>query len=249
MRRHPATRHRAVVLGRTKLGEQDLIVTLLAKGGEQIRAVAKGGRKPGGRLAARTELFVEADLMISRGRGLAIITEAEVVNAHTGARGEIERVGSASALCEIARLTCYEDLQDDFLYPVLSRALTACEEARDREHLDVVVAAYTFKTMSHEGWRPVLDTCIACGENAATRFCVPAGGALCESCARDMEDALPIDQNTLAWLRALIGLTFSDLLAAPVDRRTAALLVELAHKWAATHLDARLRAMEFLRTL
>ena len=48
---------RACVLDRTKLGETDLILTLLADDGRQLRAVAKGARKPGGRLAARMELF------------------------------------------------------------------------------------------------------------------------------------------------------------------------------------------------
>ena len=47
-------RARAVVLDRTKRGEQDLILTLLGSDGSQLRAVAKGARKPGGRLAAET---------------------------------------------------------------------------------------------------------------------------------------------------------------------------------------------------
>ncbi len=249
MARRPAVRHRVIVLGRTKLAEQDVIVTMLTSEGEQLRAVAKGGRKPGSRLAARTELFVEADLLVSQGKGLGIITEGQIIDAHVKARADVERVAAASALCEVAKLTCYEDMSDAFLYPVLSRALKACEQAVDHAHLDVVIAAYALKVLSHEGWRPVLDSCVACGEPSPTRLCVRAGGALCESCARDVEDALPVSQNLLAWLAALIGLTFDDLLAAPVDDQTAFELLDTAHRWAATHLDARLRAIEFLRGL
>ncbi len=40
--------------------------------------------------------------------------------------------------------------------------------------------------------------------------------------------------------------TFDELLAAPIDPHTAAFLLGLSHLWAATHLDQRLRAMEFL---
>lgn len=195
------------MLGRTKLAEQDLIVTMLTKEGEQLRAIAKGARKPGSRLSARTELFVESDLLVSPGRGLGIITEAEVRNAHVGARTDVDRVACASALCEVARLTCYEDLQDPFLFPLLSRALRGCEEAQDSAHLDIVAAAYILKVMSHAGWRPVLDACVACDEPSATRFCVPAGGVLCESCARDVAEAVPTSQNELGWIGALIGLT------------------------------------------
>ncbi|WP_179184937.1 DNA repair protein RecO, partial [Collinsella vaginalis] len=49
-------RETCIVLDKTKLKETDLILTLLARDGRQIRAVAKGARKPGSRLAARCEL-------------------------------------------------------------------------------------------------------------------------------------------------------------------------------------------------
>lgn len=247
MARRPAVRYKAVMLSRTKLAEQDLIVTMMTEEGEQLRAVAKGARKPGSRLSARSELFVEADVMISKGRNLGILTEAEVSDAHVGARVDIEHVACASAMCEIARLTCYEDLKDPFLFPLLSRSLRACEESTDRPHLDIVAAAYVFKVMSHAGWRPVLDACIACEEPAATRFCVSVGGVLCESCARNVAEAMPVSQNELDWIGALIGLTFDELLVAPVDDLTSSKLLDVAHRWAATHLDARLRAFEFLR--
>ncbi|MBR3318123.1 MAG: DNA repair protein RecO [Atopobiaceae bacterium] len=247
MARRPAVRYRALVLGRTKLAEQDIIVTLLTSEGEQLRAVAKGGRKPGSRLAARTELFVEAEMLVSPGRGLGIITEAEVVDAHPGVRGDVERVACGSAMCEVARLTSYEDVEDPFMFHILRRALHACEQAENRARLDLMVAAYVLKVVSHGGWRPVLDVCVACGEPMPSRLCVRAGGVLCESCARDVEDALPISTNMIAWIAALVGLTFDNLLATSIDGRTAAELLDIAHRWAATHLEARLRAMEFLR--
>ena len=46
-------RTKVLVLDKTKLKETDLILTLLDERGRQVRAVAKGARKPGGRLAAR----------------------------------------------------------------------------------------------------------------------------------------------------------------------------------------------------
>ena len=69
-------RTKALVLDTTKLGEQDLIVTLLAESGAQLRAVAKGARKPGGRLAARSELFCETDFLIAKGRSHDVVAEA-----------------------------------------------------------------------------------------------------------------------------------------------------------------------------
>ncbi len=238
-------RRRGIVLDHTKLAEKDRIVTLLSLEGEQLRGVAKGARKPGGRLCARTERFCDVDVLLSYGRGLPIVSEAQIVDAHAGVRGELERFAAASALCEVARLTCYENVVDPFLHPILDRALRAVEEAQGRERLDLVVAAYAIKVLSHGGWRPELDACVSCGEPSATRFSVQAGGTLCESCARSIEGAEPVGEFELGWMRALVGGTFDALLASSPDAATAGRLVGIAHAWAATHLDSRLRSMEF----
>ena len=238
-------RTRAIVLDRTKLAEQDLILTLLSADGSQLRAVAKGARKPGGRLAARAELFCETDFLLAAGRSLDVVSEAQTVDPHVGLRGDFERVAAASAVAEVARLTCYEDAPDPFLYPICSRALGACEEAADRAHLDLVVAAYAMKVLAHGGWRPELSGCCACGDADVAYFSAAAGGALCASCAHEVAGAQEVGPGQLSWLRALLGSTFDELLAAPADAETALFLLGVAHVWAATHLDARLRAMEF----
>ena len=236
---------RACVLDRTKLGETDLILTLLAADGRQLRAVAKGARKPGGRLAARVELFCECDFLIACGRSLDVVCEAALVTPHARLRGDLDRVSAASAVCEVARLTCFEDACDPFLAAILERALAACEEASDRAHLDLVAAAYAMKVLAHAGWRPELSCCCACGDAAATRFSALAGGLLCESCAKDVAGAEPVDALQLSWLRGLLSLTFDELLATSIDERDSVWLLSCAHMWCATHLEARLRAMEF----
>lgn len=245
MARGRARRVRAIVLDRTKLSEQDLIITLLADNGEELRAVAKGARKPGSRLASRTELFCEDDLLLAQGRTLDIVSEATTIDAHAGIRGELERVSAASAICEVARHMCFAEVEDPFLHAICSRALRACEETGDQAHLDVVVAAYVMKVLAHGGWRPELSACILCGDDAVSRISVAAGGVLCASCAKDVADVEEVDRAQVGWVSALIGLTFDALLASRVDPMTAGWLVGFAHRWAATHLDGRLRAMEF----
>ena len=238
-------RTKAIVLDRTQLAEQDLILTLLSESGEELRAVAKGARKPGGRFAARSELFCEADFLLSRGRTLDMVSEASVVDAHGGLRGDMERVSAASVICEVARLTCFADAEDVFLYPICSRALRACEQAQDQERLDLVVVAYVLKVLAHSGWRPELSGCVLCGDHDISHLSVSAGGALCSSCAKDMPDAQEVGASLIGWIKALIGMTFDAVLEAEADLVTTSELMGFAHRWAATHLDARLRSFEF----
>ncbi len=235
----------ATVIGRTKLGETDLILTLLTTEGELMQAVAKGARKPTGKLAGKVQLFSACDFLVAKGRSLDVVAEAGLVSAHAGLRGDLDRVSAASAVCEVARLCSFEDARDPFLSQILERALTACEEAADQPHLDLVVAAFAFKVLARGGWRPQLDGCCFCDDEAPTRFSAASGGLLCESCSSRIEGAEPVDASQIAWLRALLGLTFDELLAAPVEDASAVWLLGCAHVWAATHLDARLKAMEF----
>ncbi len=65
-------RTKVLVLDKTKLKETDLILTMLDERGRQVRAVAKGARKPGGRLAARCELFCTVDMLLAHGRSLDV---------------------------------------------------------------------------------------------------------------------------------------------------------------------------------
>ena len=240
-------REHVIVLSRTKLAEQDLIVTAMNDRGEQMRAVAKGARKPGSRLAARTELFCEIDMLMTEGRNLGIITEAQTLDAHVGIRGDFDKVSAASAVCEIARLTCDEHLEDPFSYAILSRTLSVIETVSDQAHLDLCVAAYAFKILSHHGWQPELEQCVSCGEVPVTRFSVQAGGMLCDSCSRDVAGAHMVSDVTVEWLSALIGCTYDTLIRSDVDEVLSSELLSFAHEWAATHLDSRLRAMEFYR--
>ncbi len=235
----------ATVVGRTKLGETDLILTLLTAEGELAQAVAKGARKPTGKLAGKVQLFSTCDFLIAKGRSLDVVAEASLVDAHAGLRGDLDRVSAASAVCEVCRLCSFEGSRDPFLARILDRALAACEEACDQPHLDVVVAAFVFKVLAREGWRPQLEGCCLCDDPAPTRFSASTGGLLCESCSSRIEGAEPMEADQVAWLRSLLGLTFDELLAAPVAPQTAVWLLGCAHVWAATHLDARLKAMEF----
>ena len=55
-----------------------------------------------------------------------------------------------------------------------------------------------------------------------------------------------VSTGEVAWLRALMSMTFDALMVEKIDPHTAAFLLGLSHVWAATHTDQRLRAMEFM---
>lgn len=245
-------RTKAIVLDKTKLKETDLILTLVGESGRQIRAVAKGARKPGSRLAARCELCCEVDVLLAHGRNLDIVSQADLIAAPLGAQPSFELLTAASAVAEVAEKCTYEDAEDPFVYAITRAVLAHLAAAgadtpvEDPAHLDLLVAAYIFKLLSHVGYRPDYSACVACGDPTPGYFSAQAGGLLCASCASGVPGCEPVDTNLARWLEGLVSMRFSELAIAPIDSHTAAHVLGLAHLWAATHLECRLRALEFL---
>lgn len=239
-------RTRVVVLDKTKLGESDLILDLLAENGALVRAVAKGARRPGGRLAARCELFSTVDVLLAHGRSLDVVSDARLVEAPIASHAALEPVSAAAAVAELLGLSCFEDAQDPFLFPFAVRSFEVVAACADVPHLDLHVAAVAFKLLAHAGYRPDLDACVLCGDERPSFFSAAAGGLACGSCARGLPGAVEVASSEAAWLRALLAMRFDELAAAEIDAGTAARLLSLSHTWAATHFDARLRAFEFL---
>ena len=165
-------RTKAIVLDKTKLKETDLILTLVDQTGRQIRAVAKGARKPGSRLAARCELCCEVDLLLAHGRSLDIVSQAELIAAPLGSQPTYELLATASAVAEVAERCTYEDAEDPFVYPITRAALAQLAQA-DPAHQDLLVAAYVFKLLSHVGYRPDYSCCVACDDEHPTYFSGP----------------------------------------------------------------------------
>ena len=148
-------------------------------------------------------------------------------------------------MAEVAERCTYEDAEDPFVYPITRAALAQLAQA-DPAHQDLLVAAYVFKLLSHVGYRPDYSCCVACDDEHPTYFSAQAGGLLCASCAQGVPGCERVDANMAQWLEGLIALRFTELAASNIDPHTAARLLGLAHIWAATHLDCRLRALEFL---
>ena len=134
-------RTKVLVLDKTKLKETDLILTMLDERGRQVRAVAKGARKPGGRLAARCELFCTVDMLLAHGRSLDVVSQAELMEAPLGATPDYETTCAASAIAEVARVCSFEDAEDPFTFAITQRALALVGSGLDTAHMDLLVAA------------------------------------------------------------------------------------------------------------
>ncbi len=243
---------RAVVLRRTKLGESDLILTLLAEDGSQQRAVAKGARKPKSSFAARTEPFCVVDCLLARGRSLDILKEARLVAAHDHLRTGLEASAASAPVVELLGRVSQRDLANPRLFQSACRALDAMEGADDN-HALALSAAELLKILAFSGLRPSLEMCVGCGEaielteGASVPFSAIDGGVVCDACRSSLE-AVPVDAATLCWAQYFLTSTFNAVAAGPADISASFSVLHLAQDLVRAHVGSPLKSLEFLFT-
>lgn len=247
----PTYAARAIVLRKTRLSESDLIVTLLSESGAQLRAVAKGARKPTSQFASRLELFSEVDLLCAEGRNLDIVKEARLVAGRGGVRASLERSTAVAPTAELLERVTQVNLDEPRLFQATSVAYRTLDEAPAAQ-APALAAAHLLKTLAFAGLRPSLDGCVVCGrpmsasaEGAPVRFSFHEGGAVCSDCARASE-TLPVTPATMAWARFFLGSPFATIAErhAPLDDSFAVL--RLVQGLVREHVGARLKSLEFL---
>lgn len=71
----------AINLKSYDFGEADKIVIMYSKDKGLIRCMAKGSKKPNGKLGGRMDMFVANNLLLSKGRSMDTVSQAEVLNS------------------------------------------------------------------------------------------------------------------------------------------------------------------------
>lgn len=246
---------RVIVLRKTKLGETDLILSLLAQNGSQLRAVAKGARRPSSQFASRLELGAEADVLFARGRSLDIVKEVRLCAGNGALRQSIERTAAATPMLELLDRITQADLENPKLFACTSAALCALDGA-DALHAPAISAAHLLKTFAFAGVRPTLDSCCLCGQPIDAQqadaqvqgiaFSYAEGGVECQACVTP--DAVRINAAIISWARALLGMRFSDIAHTDIDQSSIFGVLRLCQAWAHMHASTNLKSLAFLFT-
>ncbi|MGH9182819.1 MAG: DNA repair protein RecO [Acidimicrobiales bacterium] len=231
-------RDRGVVLRTHKLGEADRIVVLVTEGRGKVRAVAKGVRRTKSRFGGRLEPLSHVALLLYEGRSLDVVTQADRLEHFRPVREDLDRLAQATTLLEAVDAVVQEGTSDPRLYQMLLGALRTLA-ARDTP---MVLPAFLWRLLAHEGFGPVLDRCAACGADAVlVSFDVVEGGALCRPCRRGS----PLSPEALRLLRRILGGDLVAVLAEPTSPGSAE-VGHLATRVLEHHLERRLRSVRVL---
>src|SRR5262249_22437325 len=90
-------------IGSFNLGESDKILTIFTAERGLIRAVAKGARKPGTKVAGRADLLNVNSLLVATGKTLDIITQAYTLETFPRLRDDLSRLSLGFYYAELSQ--------------------------------------------------------------------------------------------------------------------------------------------------
>ncbi|CAN5742410.1 DNA repair protein RecO [soil metagenome] len=231
-------RDTGVVLRTYKLREADRIVVVLTEEHGKVRAVAKGVRKTMSRFGARLEPMSHVRLLLSRGRDLDIVSQAEYVEPLAPMLASLDRMSQCMAVLEAADQLGLEREPNPQLYRMVVGVLRTIATRSS----PLVVPAFYWKLLAAEGLRPELDACVRCGEDDASAqlvaFDLDEGGVLCRAC----RSGVPISEAAVTLMRDVLGGRLNDALDTPESPATHEVGV-LATKALEHHLERRMRTV------
>ena len=192
------------------MGENDRLMTILTKEYGLLRAIAPGARKHKSRLGGRSALFVVNELMLSKGKSLDKMIQAQTQRSFPGLSRDLARLTASQYLAELVLCEASEQPQAE-LFELLTAHLERLEQAPPAAVL-ACLAQGTFHILALAGVAPELRHCclsrtpihLQLGGQEQVGFSIPAGGVITlEQLERLEKHASPVDHRA----RQRTGLT------------------------------------------
>ena len=172
------------------LGESDKIVTILTQEFGLIRAVATGARKQNSSLGGRMGMFVVNELLISQGRNLDRITQAETIKTYPGLSKDLGKLAASQYLAEIVLCQALSELPQTELYELFNEHLQRLNDIPKTEIKCVVanLVQGVFQLLALAGLTPQVESCCLTqrlltpdwtNPQWQVGFSIPSGGIIC----------------------------------------------------------------------
>ncbi|OGM05804.1 DNA repair protein RecO [Candidatus Woesebacteria bacterium GWB1_43_5] len=124
-----------LILARRNFGEADRIIIIFTKNFGKISFIAKGVRRPKSRKRGHLEIFSHIKFQAAKGRGLDILTEAEIIDNFSQTRKDLKKVSVAYYFCEVVGRTTHENESHPAVLELVLEYLNKLETAKSLKKL------------------------------------------------------------------------------------------------------------------
>jgi DNA repair protein RecO (recombination protein O) len=185
-------KYTSLILSKRDINEVDRIYNFFTLEEGKVQAVGRGVRKPNAKLAGNLEPLTQAEIYVSRKKGLGRITGAIAVNNFLALKGDFSAISRVFWALSLFDKLITQQEKDARVFGLFLDYLEAMEklslEKKAEYKFDVVTLGFLFKLMESLGYKIRVENCANCGKKIiagnGNYFSAERGGALCSDCAK-----------------------------------------------------------------
>ena len=239
----------AVILQHNDWGEADRLLRMYSRESGKIKAIAKGVRRIRSRKAGHLQPITRVSLLLARGTGMWIVTQAETVNAYSALRTDLLLTGYACYLTELVDRFTFDEEENRSLYLLFTQSL---DRLTSRADPFLVVRYFEVRLLDLLGYRPELFHCVLCREPIQAQnqfFSFLEGGVICPKCSGKPMDAMPVSMNVLKYLRHLQRSTYNQVAGLQIPETVREPLEQLLGRYISFLLERQVHSADFVHLI
>jgi len=199
-------RYNGIVLNSREVGEADRVYTILTMEAGKIRVLGKGVRKINAKLAGFLEPLTQAEIFVSRGKGLGQISGSIIENSFPAIRSNWELSKNVFTIFKLVDKLTPEQQKDEKAFQLLLNFLETLEKLSEEkaEKIALLRLGFIFKFMHQLGYGLEAEKCLSCGKTlrSGKNFFSPSrGGFLCVECPKDLESDFLANDSSIKIIR------------------------------------------------
>ena len=246
--RERSIRTEGIILRRRDFGESDRILVIFTRKLGRISGLAKGARKPSSKISGHLELFSRGTFLVSRGRNLQFIPQAETIDSYDHLREDLSGIGLGSYIVELVDALTTEEGSNLKLYDLLVTALQALDGGLEPV---IVVHYFELHLLGLTGFQPEFFICVECGESITEQdqyLSGGLGGVICPKCIKGIgtADFRPVSARMLKYLRHFQRSSLQELLTLKIPQDVQAGLEEVIRYYLNHTLEGSLNSPAFI---
>jgi DNA repair protein RecO (recombination protein O) len=216
----------------------------------RVAVIAKGARKPSSKISGHLELFMRSSFLISRGRNLHILTQADMIEDFEPLRKDLSGIGTGSYVVELVDAVTYEEGSNVKLYDLLVSTLDSLSAGKDP---GIIIRYYELRLLDLVGFRPELFVCVECGKKTIEQdqfISGELGGTVCPECAPRVSGVIrPVSSRTLKYLRHFQRSNINDLISLKIPSEIIDELEKLIYYYLTHTLEGHLNSPAFIKRI
>ena len=215
LKRHHKTE--ALILKASPYGEGHTIITALASGGAQLKAMAYGSRKLTSRIGGHLSPLTRVELALYKSRDMDIIKQAQNLESFAELKNNLSLMTKAIFIMELIEGFSNTGVGNRPLFDLSITSLRRLQLCSNKDMEDLTVSCFQLNLLKVTGFMPELYSCVECRASLNSddyNFIIDIGGLCCPNCLRDYpRRAINVSSKCVDILRQFdrSGNSFSEL--------------------------------------